>query len=130
MKFLPMILLVGLGLTGCKKDSDASPTPIGNWKLISRQCFCTPASVLNQTASFSKSTFAFYRNGQLTAQGSYGAGKGQICGGTDIPVTKFRYDSPAPSILTDVIITVTGNTLRLDYGGACDAPLEIYERLQ
>jgi hypothetical protein len=44
-------------------------------------------------------------------------------------VVRFAYVN-ANSVPTDVVATVTGDKLVLDYGSACDAPLNTYQRVR
>lgn len=129
MKFLPLTLLLSLGLTGCKEDSDTPTGLVGEWQLTSRQCFCAPGPVPNETATFTATEFSFYRDGQLISHGLYAPDTGEICSAAKVPVTKLSFAPAAPgSAFTNVQITVSYNTLTLDYGSPCDAPRDTYRR--
>jgi hypothetical protein len=126
--FLLVLLSVGL-LQGCKKDSDTPTGLAGTWKLTDRQCFCPRTPMPNETVVFTNTEFTFYREGQRTVYGTYSYGTGSICGvGTATPVLRFAYANPN-STLQAATSTVTGNTLVLDYGGPCDAPVNTYKRV-
>ena len=45
------------------------------------------------------------------------------------PALRFTYP-PSNAGPTVAQYTLAGNTLTLDYGGPCDAPVDTYERLQ
>ncbi|MFC7669967.1 hypothetical protein ACFQT0_23325 [Hymenobacter humi] len=78
---------------------------------------------------FTNTEFTFYREGQRTVYGNYTYGTGSICGiSTSVPVIRFAYVN-ANSTLQAAKATVTGNTLVLDYGGPCDAPINTYKRV-
>ncbi|WP_426060841.1 hypothetical protein [Hymenobacter sp. B1770] len=126
--YLLSLLASGSMLTGCEKESDSLSGLAGTWKLTNRECFCVPAPVPNETATFTNSEFSFYKEGQLSASGTYAFTEGKTCGGsTLIPVARLTY-ATLNNPPTDVVVTVAGNTLVLDYGIACDAPRETYKR--
>ncbi|WP_375416648.1 hypothetical protein [uncultured Hymenobacter sp.] len=129
MKSSLLYLLLGLGLTGCKEDTDSATGLAGTWQLTSRVCFC-PEPLPNQAVTFTDTSFSFYENGQLTRQGTYAAGMGTFCGGTtEYPVTKLTYSlNPSPELI-NARITLTDNELTLDFGKECDAPFNTYRRL-
>ncbi|SFQ48159.1 hypothetical protein [Hymenobacter arizonensis] len=126
--YLLTLLVSGSVLSGCEKESDSLTGLAGTWKLTNRECFCAPTPVPNETVTFTNSEFSFYKAGQLSANGAYIFTEGSTCGGsTLIPVARLTYATPNHSP-TDVVVTVAGNTLVLDYGIACDAPRETYKR--
>ena len=126
--FRLVLLSVGL-LQGCKKDSDSPTGLAGTWKLTDRQCFCPRLPLPNEMVVFTNTKFTFYREGQRTVYGNYSYGTGRTCGGSAlVPVIHLAYVN-ANSVPQDVVVTVTGNTLVLDYGGPCDAPVNTYQRV-
>lgn len=128
MSTLTTSLLMLLLLAGCHKDS-AEPIDDGlegHWKLTNRQCYCPSTAVPNETVSFSGTNFAFYNNGQLASSGTYlSAIVSSGCGGGS--AAGLRLITAAG--VQEVAVERTGNTLTLDYGGPCDAPVDTYERL-
>jgi hypothetical protein len=86
--------------------------------------------VPNETATFTNSEFTFHKAGQPPVSGTYVFTEGRTCGGSpQIPVARLTYANRSNNPLTDVVVTVAGNTLVLDYGIACDAPRETYKRI-
>jgi hypothetical protein len=131
--FLLLLCLTTLSLAGCKKDECTKPTPpntiIGSWKLTNRQCFCAPAPTPNETLTLTATGFSFYSNGQLTASGTYvAATASNWCGGSSVPALRFTYSANGWTP-RDVVATLTGTKLVLDYGGCLDAPVDTYQRI-
>ncbi|MDB5234575.1 MAG: hypothetical protein JWR44_1568 [Hymenobacter sp.] len=131
-----LLLAAALGVAGCKNNDDnaAAPTSndiVGHWKLVSRQCYCPRGPVPDETVGFTATQFSFYKAGVLSSSGSYSYGSvTSFCsGGTgSAPGLRFTYANGTQGPQS-AIFTVTGNTLVLDYGGPCDAPVDTYERL-
>ena len=122
-------LLTVLLLAGCHKNSTepVGDSLDGNWKLTNRQCYCPPTALPNETVSFSGSGFTFYKNGQLASSGTYrSAIVSSGCGGG--PAAGLQLTSATGT--QEAVLHLTGNTLTLDYGGPCDAPVDTYERVQ
>ena len=75
----------------------------------------------------------FYKDGQVARTGEYtvtmAASACRGYHGTTAPALHFTF--PAGSAgFSEPQYTFTGNTLTLDYGGPCDAPVDTYQRLQ
>ena len=130
MKRLFLPWMAAFALAGCAKTAtEPSPALVGSWKLVSRQCECAPAPTPDETVTFTASGFAFYRNGQFIADGSYAAATAHLCGSAAAsPVLRFTYATVKlpPANAAAAFHT---NTLVLDYGGECDASVDIYQRL-
>ena len=138
MKKTPVlsISLLVLAFVGCK--STETPTPgsglEGTWRLISRQCYCTPTPVPDETVTLTATQFAFYSGNRALRLGNYTLATAAVpClnNGTTGPALQLTYStastSPGPATIQ---YHLDGNTLTLDYGGPCDAPVDTYERLQ
>ena len=131
---LGFALLTACGLVACKKAS-TEPQPnetaplVGRWKLVNRQCFCPSALTPDEIVTFTAQGFAFYRNGRFVSDGTYADATATLCGGpVPTPVLRFTYATLRLMPL-NAVATVRTNTLVLDYGGACDAPIDTYQRL-
>ena len=129
------VLLTSAGLlAGCQKDSgtfpgESFPGLAGTWQLTARQCFCSRTPLPNEIAKFTDTDFSFYKDGQPTTFGSYTLASGKSCSGTpSVPVVHFAYTNTTTP--QDVVFTLSGNTLVLDYGGCLDAPVNTYVRLR
>ncbi len=136
MKRLPILALLLSGLISlgsCKKDQDpqtATGTDLpGTWRLIGRQCYCSPAPLPHETVAFTDSTYRFVGSSQPGfTSGFY----------TRVPVTICGLPTPTPGLrLTDALANggqrqaqylIHGDTLVLDYGSPCDAPRDTYVR--
>ena len=139
MKFLlaPVPLLVCaavLSLTSCEKSTSASPANtgiVGRWQLTNRQCYCPRGPVPNEMVVFTATTFSFSKNLQPAASGTYlVAPIASMCGGSgSVPGLRFTVTS-GNLFAQGASYTVSGNTLVLDYGGPCDAPVDTYTRLE
>ena len=128
MKVLFPKLLVALALTGCAKSSGPKLSLIGSWKLVDRQCRGCPTSTPDETITFTATGFTFYENGHFVADGTYADMTASLCGGpTTTPVVRFTYRSLKLRPFNAAAATLA-NTLMLDYGGECDAPIDIYRR--
>ncbi len=125
-----LLLLVSTSmLAGCKKETGPSTGLTGTWKLTNRECFCVPVPLADETLTFTDTEFSFYKENRQTVYGNYSFAPGKICGvSTPTPLLYLAYVN-ATSVPGGVVVTVTGNTLVLDYGIACDAPRETYKRL-
>lgn len=133
------LLLLGAGsFSSCKKNQPSVATGTGlegSWKLTDRQCFCPPGSpVPNETVTFTATTYSFRLNGTLTTAGNYQPATAALCGGaTPVSVLQFGPTYPSSSVVrlsaARATFALTGNTLVLDYGIACDAPRDTYQRL-
>ena len=131
--------LLMLALVGCKSTETPAPGSglEGTWRLISRQCYCTPTPVPDETVTFTATRFTFYKGNRTMRIGKYRFTKASplcLSNGIAIPVvrfgTEFQFPDPTAPYSTDVQYTLSGNTLTLDYGSPCDFPLDTYERLQ
>lgn len=129
MKRLLFAALLTVGLLGCQKDSDSPSGFGGRWKLVERQCYCNQNVLPNETLTLTASRFEFYENGQLVSKGTYDEGAGRICGGEEGLVTRFRYESANAPALDNARMSLTDDTLVLDFGAPCDAPRKTYKRI-
>ena len=128
-----------LGLASCQKEKATTPSPTleGTWRLSSRQCYCLPAPVPDETVTFTATRFTFYKGNRAVRLGKYSFTKASplcLSNGIPIPVVRFATelqlpDSAANHFSADVQYTLSGNTLTLDYGSPCDFPLDTYEQL-
>jgi hypothetical protein len=130
--FLLICALVAVvGLASCSPDDEATPYHeglVGSWRLVHRQCYCIPGPPPNETATFTATDYTFLKNSQPVSSGSYSAVSATVCG---IP-------TPAPGLrfvdatlgTRDAIIALRGDSLVLNYGGPCDAPVDTYLRVK
>lgn len=127
---LLLLAIAAASLAGCKKDSDAATCPdtvVGSWKLVSRQCFCVPAAMPQETLVLQTSgRFIFYRDGQPTSSGTYMLGTTASSCGSTASKPGIYFDAGARP--AGVGYSLTNCKLILDYGGPCDAPVDTYER--
>ena len=127
---LPVLVAALLALAGCQKDKAPSPQGgglIGTWQLTGHQCYCIPTPLPNEQVRFDAATFTFLRDGHKTLSGTYSATVAAAsCGGTAGPGLRFQPDSAATRV---ALFTLDGDTLTLDYGGPCDAPVDTYQRI-
>lgn len=134
MKSSLLCLLLGLGLTGCKDDADSATGLAGTWKLIDRNCECSP-ELPNETAKFTATDFAFYNDGQLSASGTYNVTTGPTgCSGSgaSAPVLQFTYTYAKYGWTPEnAFIKLNGSMLVLNYNEPCmaDAPIKTYQHL-
>jgi hypothetical protein len=87
--------------------------------------------VLNERATFTATTFTFYKDDQPTANGTYAlAPVSLFCsqGSSPAPGLQFTATNGSSSV-PEAMYTLSGNQLVLDYGSACDAARDTYERL-
>ena len=122
-----------LSLLSCQKEK-ATPSLEGTWRLINRQCYCAPAPVPDETVTFTATRFTFFRGNRGMRLGDYALGTAAVpcfTNGTRGPALLLT-DSNATTISGPPTVQYhfNGNTLVLDYGGPCDAPVDTYERLQ
>ncbi|OGX80870.1 hypothetical protein BEN47_06345 [Hymenobacter lapidarius] len=124
--------------TSCKKDTGAvldengdTAGLVGTWQLTQRECLC-PRTVPNELVKFTDTGFIFLTDGQPSAYGTYSvAPAGVGAGGQDTPpVLQLTYANIPSTIRKAAIITLTSNSLVLDFGIAFDAPRDTYKRLQ
>ena len=131
---LGLALLTACGLGACKKaNTDPQPNAtaplVGRWKLVNRQCFCLSAPTPDETVTFTAQGFAFYRNGRFVSDGTYADTTATLCGGSvPTPVLRFTY-ATLRLLPFNATASVRTNALVLDYGGACDAPIDTYQRM-
>jgi hypothetical protein len=124
-------LVVSLGLASCSTDNDASPNQqglVGKWRLVDRQCYCPRGPLPEETVNFTATNFWVFKNNQPVSNGTYSAATVTACG-LPTPAPGLRL---ADSVLgpRDVIIILHGDSLVLNYGGPCDAPVDTYVRMQ
>jgi hypothetical protein len=132
----PFLACALLSLGSCQQKESAAPSLglEGTWRLSHRQCYCTPAPLPDETLTFSSNQFAFYNGNRTTRSGDYASGPAPApCrrDGTTAPALLFTYsfstaNTPTPP---SVQYRLAGDTLTLDYGGPCDAPVDTYQRL-
>ena len=128
------LALTLLPLVSCDKEATTPASALeGTWRLTNRQCFCTPAPVPDETIRFTTTQFTFFRGNRGMRVGTYAVGTAAVpCAnnGTTGPALLLT-DSNATTIpgSPTVQYRLDGNTLVLDYGGPCDAPVDTYERL-
>ena len=133
-RFIPLFLFTSaFGLASCKKDSAAELPATGlagRWQLISHQCYCAPAPLPNEVIEFSGNNFLFFENNRLGAAGPYTDNATATICGTKAPAAALSF-APTTGVWQrgTPVFTLSGNTLRLDYGGPCDAPVDTYERM-
>lgn len=124
-----------LGLASCQKEATtpASTTLDGTWRLTNRQCYCAPARVPDETVTFTTTRFTFYSGNRGMRLGDYTLGTAAVpClnNGTTGPALQLTYlNATAVPGPPPIQYRLDGNTLTLDYGGPCDAPVDTYERL-
>jgi len=124
-------LTAALGLVSCSPDDEATPNHeglAGNWRLVHRQCYCPSGPPPNESATFTATSFSFFKNNMPFSSGTYSATAVTTCG---IPTTTpgVRLVDAANGGTRDAIITLRGDSLVLNYGGPCDAPVDTYQRL-
>jgi hypothetical protein len=131
----PVFLTLAVSaLAGCQRPDCELVSPEsgleGTWQLTSRQCFCPPGPVPKETLTLTATDFAFHRDGQLTASGTYARTTGAtICGlAAAGPALSFTYTTGSRTP-ANALVTLSGQQLKLDFGGPCDAPVETYTRL-
>ena len=134
MRKAPTLFVVVLmqALVACK--STESPGLEGTWRLTNRQCECAPAPVPDETVTFTATQFTFYSGNRALRFGEYTLAIAAVpCfnNGSMGPAVQFTYSPTNNLILTpsNVQYRLDGNTLTLDYGGPCDAPVDTYVRL-
>ncbi|GAB2863893.1 hypothetical protein [Hymenobacter ruber] len=132
-----LLLLVSASCSSCKKDTDpqADTGLIGTWRLVSRQCYCAPTPLPNETLTLTATTFAFNRVGPQPGAGPYTNGSYQpaavaLCGLPNTSAGIRLTDAVANIGPRDVQYTLQADTLNLDYGSPCDAPRDTYVRVQ
>lgn len=135
MKRLAFLLLVSASFSSCKKDADpqADASLIGTWRLVNRQCYCALLPLPNETVTFTATTFAFTRptpNPYLFTNGTYQPAAVTLCGLPNPGAGLRLTDALANIGPRDVQFTIKADTLVLDYGSPCDAPLDTYVRVQ
>ena len=126
-----------LGLASCQQKRTVAPGPDldGTWRLTHRQCYCVPAPLPDETLTFAATRFTFFSGNRATRSGEYAGGTTAVpClrDGHAVPALLFTYsfstaNMPAPA---SVQYRHRGDTLTLDYGGPCDAPVDTYVRLR
>ena len=133
--FLHLAGLMLLAINGC--ESKESPAPDsgleGTWQLANRQCYCPPGPTPNEQVVFGGRQVSFYENGRVARTGEYVvtmAASACLGGnGTTAPALQFTFASGSAGA-GQPLYTLSGNTLTLDYGGPCDAPVDTYQRVQ
>ncbi|WP_035562802.1 hypothetical protein [Hymenobacter sp. IS2118] len=134
MKFISLFvtLLTVAFITGsCTKNGEPATSLSGTWQLTGREGYRapTPSGSPNEAVTFTGAEFYFYKDNRQTGYGTYAFVSGSTCGNpASTPVLRFTY-ADVSNTLADAVATVTGNTLVLDYGIACDAPRETYVRV-
>ena len=134
-KFLLPVVLSGLLLpfASCQKENAPKPANAdltGTWQLTNHQCYCTATPLPNETVTFTATDFTFFENGLPTRHGQYTLVSGvPFCHAGSAPVSILHLDfSPTNQGPQETQYTLAGNTLTLDYGSPCDAPLDTYQR--
>jgi hypothetical protein len=132
--FIYTALLVAAA-AGCKQNAEqAAPkaacadTVVGTWYLTKQQCSCPPAPKPDETIIFTASQeYSVYRNGQLSAQGTYAITQGQVCGaGPVVPFLKFT-PATAGAYAPDGAYKVQNCTLVIDQCLAADGLVLTYQ---
>ena len=131
---IPVLASVLLTLASCQKEvfTPAEYGLEGVWQLSHRQCFCASAPLPNERVVFAANRFAFYKDNQLGQQGEFlitTAASSCFPSGATAPALRFTFP-PTRMADREVQYRLDGNTLTLDYGGPCDAPVDTYVRLQ
>ena len=123
--FLATALLILL--PSCRKESAAPSDSLeGTWELTNRQCLCGILPVPAEAVAFTAGGFTFLKNNQPTSSGSYSRTMdAPFCGGSLGPALRLQPSAGNPYTARFII---NGNTLTLDYGSPCDAPVDTYER--
>ncbi|MCI1186452.1 hypothetical protein MON38_03420 [Hymenobacter sp. DH14] len=134
-QFLTPVLAVALlGMASCQKKTAPAPSLEGTWRLTNRQCECAPTPLPDETVTFTPTQFTFYGGSRALRLGQYLLTTAAVrCfnNGTTAPTLQFTYSAASSSLgPATVQYNLDGNTLTLDYGGPCDAPVDTYERLQ
>ncbi|MGY3089575.1 hypothetical protein ACVWYF_002623 [Hymenobacter sp. UYAg731] len=136
-RFALLLLMTSAGFSSCKKDTDpqADANLIGTWRLVNRQCYCAFLSLPNETLTFTATTFAFSRVAPQPGYGLFTGGTYQpatvaLCGRPTAGAGLRFADAVANVGTCDAQFTIQGDTLVLDYGSPCDAPLDTYVRAQ
>ena len=116
-----------ISLASCQKNSSVTPTTTleGTWQLTNRQCYCVATPLPSEAVVFTAGSFTILKNNRLSSSGSYLRTVAPFCGGTPIPALELRPTTGNPR---SAQLTVSGDTLTLDYGGPCDAPRDTYVR--
>ncbi|MDB5267831.1 MAG: hypothetical protein JWP58_871 [Hymenobacter sp.] len=132
-----LLLLVSASLSSCKKDAapQANSSLIGTWRLVSRQCYCAPTPLPNETLTFTATTFMFNRFApqpgyELFMSGTYQPVAVTLCSLPTASAGLRLSDAVANIGPRDVQFTIQADTLKLDYGSPCDAPRDTYVREQ
>ena len=130
-RLTPVLLAGLLALTACQKDPSPQPDLsdlTGTWQLTKHQCYCAPAPLANEQVIFTSSSFTFLRDGLPVSSGTYSfTASANLCGGG--PAGPALHLQPHSGIDRVTRYTFSANTLTLDYGGPCDAPVDTYERV-
>jgi hypothetical protein len=131
------LLIAALG--SCKSTDAPTPNPSleGTWRLTHRQCYCIPEPLPDETVTFTSDRFTFYKGNRATRLGRHSfttASPLCLIKGAPVPVLRLTTerqfpDSTANAYSTNAQYRLDGDTLTLDYGGPCDAPVDTYERL-
>ena len=136
LSLLPTLASALLSLFSCQKETSTNPSPNieGVWRLTNRQCECVPAPLPDETVTFTATQFTFFNGNRAMQLGEYTLATAAVpClnNGTTGPALHLTYSpastSPGPATIQ---YRLDGNTLTLDYGGPCDAPVDTYERLR
>ena len=130
-----LVSLLMLAFTGCKSTETPAPGSgiEGTWQLTSRQCYCSPGFTPNEQVMFGGRQMTFYENGRVARTGEFALtmATSACLGGNGSPAPALRFSFTAGGAgSSEPLYTLSGNTLTLDYGGPCDAPVDIYQRVQ
>jgi len=126
MKKAPFLFasLLMLAIAGCK--STEAPAPGSGLEGT-----CPAGPTPNELVAFGGRQVTFYKDGQVTRTGEYTvttAASACLGGnGTTVPALHFTFPAGGAGF-SEPQFTLSGNTLTLDYGGPCDAPVDTYER--
>jgi hypothetical protein len=103
-------------------------TLVGTWHLTDRECSCPPGPTPDETIILTAShEYSVYRNGQLSAQGTYAVTQGQVCGaGPMVPFLKFTPAAPG-AYAPDGAYKLQNCTLVIDQCLAADGSVLTYK---
>lgn len=128
-----LLLLLSAGLLGCRRDAD-SPSPgglIGTWRLTNLACYCPAGPTPDETITFGNDQrFRIFRQGTLSAEGTYSLGRGPACGETVARDQLRLVVATAGTSAPTGAYTIQSQTLIIDQTNKCvsDGPVYTYTR--